>query len=163
VRIEDEGRLPLPLLLLLLLLPVTALSCAGAEQGGDVLQLGPMASFEEEVQPILSTRCGSGGCHGVSKRPFSLYSEGVRRIDPGDTYLDVPLTREELEHNARQLAGFAHGVAPAQSVALCKPLANGAGGCWHDADDIFIDETDPDFGRMLRWLESRSMGDGGAP
>jgi len=140
--------------------------CTGPTPGDEAFEVGPMASFESEVQPALSERCASGGCHGVAARPLALYAPGVLRMDGERTYLDEALTADELEANAHRLAGFAHGHGRGDmtdSPALCKPLSQSAGGCWHGADDVFFDRTDPDYQAMVRWLQMRSPLDGGLP
>ncbi len=131
-------------------------ACTGPEAGGEPLGVGPMEVFAAEVEPVLEERCASGGCHGRAERPLCLYAPGQHRADPARLYLDEPLTDAEVEHNARRLAAFAHGVSGADSLALRKPLAREEGGCWHGGGDVFSSETDPGYRIVERWLATRA-------
>lgn len=138
-------------------------ACAGPGVGSEPLEVGAMERFTAEVEPVLEERCASGGCHGRVERPLSLYAPGQLRADRERLYLDEPLTAEELAHNARRLAAFAHGVEAAGSLALRKPLAQEEGGCWHGGGDVFADDTDPGYRAIAGWLATRRGTDGGIP
>lgn len=135
--------------------------CEGPAGDGEPLRVGPMEAFAREVQPHLAERCASGGCHGTSERPLSLYASGVHRADPSRVHLDEPLTDRELAANARRLAAFAHQVAPERSLALRKPLAKRSGGCWHGGGEVFADRTDPAYRILDAWLAMPEYRDGG--
>lgn len=139
-------------------------ACTGPTPRHDPLLVGELEQFAGEVEPVLESRCASGGCHGREERPLALYAPGQYRQDPSRTYLDEPLTPAELSSNAQRLAAFAHGVAAADALAVRKPLAIDSGGCWHGGGDVFRDTTDPGYRAIARWLALRGAPlDGGTP
>lgn len=139
-------------------------SSCGPAVGSEPLPMGDLASFEREVEPHLVERCASGGCHGRAERPLSLYAPGAYRDDPSRLFLDEPLTRAELEENARRVSAFALTEHARDSLVVRKPLALAAGGVWHGGGDVFLDDTDPACGALVRWLDARAFPhDGGAP
>jgi len=144
-----------------LLALVLAAACAGPSGDVEPLLVGDAARFAEEVQPVITERCATGGCHGRPDRPLCLYAPGQHRADPARLHLDEPLTSEEIGRNARRLASFAHGTGADGSLTLQKPLATGAGGCWHGGGDVFVDRSDPDYRAVRAWLATREAPDGG--
>lgn len=129
--------------------------CLAPVGEGEPLQVGSVEVFAAEVQPVLAERCATGGCHGRPDRMLALYAPGQHRADPDRVYLDEPLTTEELWANAERLAAFAHGRDGVDSLALRKPLAIEAGGCFHEGGDVFRTRTDPGYRSIERWLSTR--------
>lgn len=139
-------------------------ACEGPPPGHAPLPVADLELFEAEVQPHLEERCASGGCHGRAERPLSLYARGAHRLDRARLHLDEPVTRFELEENARRISAFALSLRARDSIAVRKPLAQGAGGLWHGGGDIFLDDTDPSCRAMVEWLDARELApDAGAP
>jgi len=147
-----------------LLVIVTLVACSGPEVAFEPITVASIDLFEAEVQPHIEERCGSGGCHGRAERPLSVFARGAYRRDATRTYLDEPLTRAELEENARRLSSFAFGTNAAGSLAIRKPLAVHAGGLWHGGGDTFYDPLDPACVAISEWLDMREPpADGGTP
>ena len=65
---------------------------------------------------------------------------------------DEPLTPEELDDNYQRTRAFLDDVDPERSLLLCKPLAAAAGGCEHEGDEAFADETDRGFAALRAWV-----------
>jgi len=143
------------------LLPVTCAlaltGCVGPVGDGEPLEVGSIEMYAAEIQPIVTERCASGGCHGRPDRLLALYAPGQHRMDPARTYYDEPLSDEELWVNAERLAAFAHGEDAPASLTLRKPLAEEAGGCFHEGGDVFRTTTDPGYRLMERWLATRGL------
>lgn len=137
--------------------------CAGPEATLSVVELGSLERFETDVQPRLVERCAAGSCHGRAERPLALYAPGALRKDPARVFLDEPLDADEIDENALRVAAFAAGSAAEDSVLLCKPLAQRAGGCAHEGGAVFADKRDPDYRSLLAWLRERETIDAGAP
>jgi hypothetical protein len=139
-------------------------ACEGPAPGREPLPMADLARFEAEVQPHLALRCASGGCHGRPERPLSLFAPGAHRLDRERLHLDEPLSRAELEENARRTSAFALVPHARGSLMVQKPLAQAAGGLWHGGGDVFLDESDPSCRALVSWLDARSVPtDGGAP
>lgn len=136
---------------------VVLAGCVGPVGDEEPLEVGSIEMYAAEVQPVVTERCASGGCHGRADRMLSLYAPGQLRMDPARTYLDEPLSDDELWVNAERLAAFAHGEDGADSLALRKPLAEEAGGCFHEGGDVFRTTTDPGYRLMERWLGTRGL------
>jgi hypothetical protein len=139
-------------------------ACEGPAPGTEPLPLADLTRFEAEVQPHLALRCASGGCHGRPERPLSLFAPGAHRLDRERVHLDEPLSRVELEENARRVSAFALTPRARDSLIVRKPLAQAAGGLWHGGGDVFLDDGDPSCRALVAWLDARSIPiDGGAP
>lgn len=136
---------------------LACVACDGPSASHAPLAMGSMEMFEAEVEPALEAHCASGGCHGRSDRPLSLYAPGQHRMDPARLYADEPLSEEEVHQNAQRLAAFAWGVDGPDSLALRKPLSLEAGGCWHGGGDVFPDRSHPAYRAIERWLSTRSV------
>jgi hypothetical protein len=101
------------------------------------LQMPPLDQkvFMSEVLPLFDRRgCASIHCHGSGTHPFPL---------TGGAYADLDFyrTADQVEFDD-----------PPSSLLLLKPLAEAAGGVPHNAGDIFLDRTDPDYLILARWI-----------
>ena len=77
------------------------------------------------------------------------------RIDPARTWVDEPLTEDELWHNYWQTAVFLEGIEHApESLLLLLPLSARAGGAGHADTDVFLDTGDWDYRRLSSWIEA---------
>jgi hypothetical protein len=126
------------------------------------LPAGDLAVFATEAQPVLDRSCADGTCHGRADRPFAIYSPGRRRADPARTFLDEPLTDEELAANARSVDALAldpllDGEPIDACRVLCKPLAVAAGGCGHVGGAIFDGRDDRGYRGVRAYLETLVM------
>jgi hypothetical protein len=110
--------------------------------------------FEAQVQPILAERCGNPTCHGRPERPFSVFSPLAWRLDAARTYLQEPLTEEELVHNYVSACVFASEAdAPADAALVRKPLADTIG-VYHGGGVIFDGRADRNYRAVHAWLEN---------
>ncbi len=93
--------------------------------------------FVENVQPVLRASCAGGNCHGQPSV---------------DLWLTCGDTEEELRWN--YYVSLAHVSAPSSaSELLRRPLANTAGGVFHEGGDV-LPNTDDDRYRVLRdWVD----------
>ncbi len=150
--------------ILALALFAVAAGC-GPPPGERPLRLGPLDEFARSVEPVLESRCAQGGCHGRPDRPLALYAPGVYRLDLARTHLAERLSDEEIERNAVRLAALVEAPPTERSLALTKPLAVAAGGVHHGGGEVFANESDPDYQRMLGWLRAclPPPADGGLP
>ncbi|MBI2895090.1 MAG: hypothetical protein HYY06_16155 [Deltaproteobacteria bacterium] len=131
--------------------------CIGTDDGTVAIPVLDPLVFREDVQPILATRCGNPTCHGRADRPFSIYSAGAYRADPARTFLDEPLTPEELAQNYIGACGFAlelESTSPSSCELLQKPLAIDAGGMGHLGGDVWIDERDREYRTVEAWVRA---------
>lgn len=129
----------------------------GCAEEPDPIQIprGDVDVFAADVQPIVDAQCANPSCHGRVERPLSLFSPGRYRMDPERTFLDEPLSRDELEMNARAVAAFATEVAPEGvdgCLVLRKPLALAAGGCGHEGGVIWSSRDDREHRLVRGWL-----------
>ena len=136
---------------------LSLVGCVGPVGEEEALEVGSIEMYAAEIQPIVAERCASGGCHGRPERLLPLFAPGQYRLDPARTYYDEPLSDEELWANAERLSAFAHGERGVDSLALRKPLAEAAGGCFHEGGDVFRTTTDPGYRLMERWLATRGL------
>lgn len=111
-------------------------------------------SWVTEVQPLLAERCGNPSCHGDVSRPLEVFGVHRHRLDPSDTYVDAPLTDEELAvgyDKARAL--IVPGEAADESLLLRKPVPTSAGGAPHQGGVQFQDPADdPDYEVLWAWI-----------
>lgn len=100
------------------------------------------------AQPVLEARCANASCHGNAERPLSTYAVHRYRLDDLDTFVDAPLTDEELRLNHLRAAAFTLGVDDAQeSLLLALPLHGHAG------VDVFTEPEEYDATRLRTWIE----------
>jgi hypothetical protein len=112
-------------------------------------RFGGLDAFEEQAQPVLSLRCANPSCHGRPERPLALFAVHRHRLDPADTFVDEPLTEEELRRNFLQTTAFLLDVTePGESLLLVKPRSEHAGVI------VFGDVADYDHVRLREWIES---------
>jgi hypothetical protein len=94
-------------------------------------------AFKRDVQPVLRNRCAGGACHAS---PIA------------DLYLACGDTEEELRWNFH--IAERHLASPVStSELLRRPLAQIAGGTFHEGGDVFADTSDGDYRRMVAWAE----------
>jgi hypothetical protein len=114
--------------------------------------LGGVEPFAELAQPVLAERCANPSCHGNPDRPLAVFAVHRYRLDPDATFLDAPLTAEELERNFVRAAAFLLEVDAAEdSALLAKALAREAGGSGHDHGAVFTDRAEHDYVQLLDW------------
>ncbi|MCC6213334.1 MAG: hypothetical protein IT376_00560 [Polyangiaceae bacterium] len=123
--------------------------CVGAPRE-ELPGAGGVEAFADQAQPVLAERCANPSCHGNPSRPLSLYAPRRHRADPGDVYLDTPLTAEELEHDFRQAAVFvAEARRPDESLLLVKPRSPE-----HGDGLVFLDPVEYDLRRLRAWVRA---------
>lgn len=94
--------------------------------------------FVREVQPILKNRCAGGLCHGSAI---------------ADLYLTCGDGEAEQRWNYEVAVRYLDDVA-ASSELLRRPLAKRSGGVFHEGGDIFPDVQDPDYRKVLAWIDA---------
>lgn len=135
---------------LILLAAVLLVACAPEPAW---VALGPetdLDRFIADVQPVFEARCANPACHGSADRPLALYAPRLFRDDESRTWLDEPLSDEELAANHRRSRAFL-SETPSESQLLLKPLAEDAGGCWHEGADQFSDSAEAEYHALLDW------------
>ncbi len=132
----------------------SSLLLVGCVPEGEWVEVGPETDLDRYVamvQPILEARCANPTCHGDAGRPLALYAPRLYRLDEERTWLDEPLTDEELELNHRRARAFLSEPVE-ESQLLRKPLDEDAGGAWHDGGVQFADASEPEFLAVLAWV-----------
>jgi hypothetical protein len=94
--------------------------------------------FVRDVQPVLEQHCAGGNCHG------SVIA---------DMYLTCGSNEAEQRWNYEVAVRYLDEVA-ATSELLRRPLANSAGGVFHEGGDIFADVSDPNYRKLLAWASA---------
>jgi hypothetical protein len=124
--------------------------------GGQVFTVvGDHDVFIDEVQPVLAARCSNPACHGTRARPLALYATGLHREDPDDTWLDTPLTDDELWANHLRIVPFVAGAPQAATAPLlARPLDPDAGGSGHGGGVQFFDPDEPEFIALQAWVST---------
>lgn len=118
------------------------------------MPLGDPALFAEAAQPVLAS-CANPACHGDPGRPLEVYAEHLHRLDPDDTWRDLPLTSEEVWLNQCRASAFVVALDdPEDSEILTKPLAPEAGGVAHGGGTWFSDPANPDYQALLSWIDT---------
>ena len=131
------------------------LGCVDLDPGEAPLPRGDPQRFALEIQPLLGARCADVGCHGNPTRPFSVYAPRRYRLDPAATFLDQPLTSEELRRNLIQTTAQLAGLDRAETSALLrKPLAPATGGSDHVGGSQFLDPSDAEYQQLRLWAQS---------
>ena len=92
-------------------------------------------AFVADVQPILTSKCSYGSCHGSSQ---------------SDLYLTCGDTPEQLQHNFIVTQSFVADPSD-RSELLLRPLAVGAGGVNHSGGDIWSSTKDSEFATLREW------------
>lgn len=107
--------------------------------------------FAESVQPVLANRCANPACHGTPLRRLEVYALHRHRLDPGNVFLDAPLTDDELWLGYQHARGFLLDIdSPDACLLLRKPLA---GGAEHAGGAVFEDDRDFEYQLLRRWIE----------
>lgn len=143
---------------LLLIVTVSLAGCSAVR-----VQSTSVLEFRSRVVPILEARCAIA-CHGVEA---SLYEQFMRDpvnskafyfpIDPMTG--KVPQTEEALNATfqvatrTEDEGPLEYGEAAEFSPLLRVPLAEEFGGLPHRGMDIFAGTDDPDYQRLLHWVE----------
>jgi hypothetical protein len=105
---------------------------------GPVVDETSYQRFVRDVAPVMQKRCAGGDCHGS---PHS------------DFYLMCGEHEDELRWNYELSVRYLDDV-PASSELLRRPLAENAGGAYHEGGDIFANVEDPDYRKLLGWVEA---------
>jgi len=128
---------------------VALAGCANVEQGTTELARLDRAEFAARVLPILTESCANPSCHGRPERALSLYAPRRFREDPTRTFLDEPLTAEELEHNFRASSALVDPHDVDASLLLRKAIGRAHGG------GVLLDGPNDDRYRTLRAWAAR--------
>jgi hypothetical protein len=90
---------------------------------------------------------------------FRVHSPGILRLLPPNgaaftnSYRNATfLTREELTVDYNSLRGLIDADNPSQSPPLLKPLAQSAGGSWHEGGEIYASTDDATYQTLLQWI-----------
>jgi len=138
------------------LVPLLVASACGGVSGGGSQPLVELDGdgYASEVHPILEARCATLDCHGVDDRPLRLYAETGLRLQ-GDLR-DQPVQADELTADVRAIEAIDPGAEPADSLMIRKPLAEAAGGVFHEGGDLWTSKDDPQLLCVLAWLSGDS-------
>jgi hypothetical protein len=141
---------------LTVLLPLLGtIGCIAGTEIEPLPQAGDFEQFVDLAQPILAARCANPSCHSDPDRPLFLYATHRRRLDPADTYLDTPLSDDELTHNHLRASLFVEGLEDgSESLLLRKPLAVAEGGVHHAGITVFLDASDYGYRTLHAWIET---------
>jgi hypothetical protein len=93
--------------------------------------------FVSEVQPILLDHCAGSSCHGSRQ---------------ADMYLSCGHDAREQRWNYAIVTRYLNEQA-VTSELLRRPLAQRAGGVFHEGGDVFADTEDRDYRTILKWAE----------
>jgi hypothetical protein len=93
--------------------------------------------FLGQVQPVLLARCAGSSCHGSGN---------------ADLYLSCGEDAAEQRWNYEVTLRYLNTQA-VSSELLRRPMANRAGGVFHEGGDVFRDPTEPDYKTLLAWAE----------
>ncbi|HET8938442.1 MAG TPA: hypothetical protein VFN67_33590 [Polyangiales bacterium] len=94
--------------------------------------------FAESVAPVMRERCAGSSCHGSSH---------------ADLYLTCGSSEAEVRWNFELSLRYLDEVA-ASSELLRRPLADSAGGVFHEGGDVFPDVNDPGYKALLAWAQT---------
>jgi hypothetical protein len=141
-----------------LAIALLAAAACGTDSGGSQALVDLDAdAYARDVHPILEARCATLDCHGVGDRPLRLYAEtGLRARDE---LRDQPIEPEELAADVRAIEAIDPGAAPADSLFIRKPLAESAGGVFHEGGDLWTSRDDPQLLCALAWLSGERDAD----
>ncbi len=132
-------------------------ACQDLEAGYELPDPG-LASFQNDIEPVLVERCAFPVCHGNAERPFRLRAPARYRPDRLHSELEHPLDEQETAANYKMVRGFADLEAPGGALLLLKPLDIDAGGYFHRArgsyrsTDVFASENDCGYRLIANWL-----------
>lgn len=133
--------------------------CIGTPEGSTSVPVLDYDAYVSDVQPIFVERCGNPTCHGRPERPFAVYAPERYRADPARTFLDEPLSGDELLANYESACAFSvHISDPTTCLLLSKPLAIDAGGAGHLGGDVWLDREDPEYRTVEAWLATARWG-----
>jgi hypothetical protein len=112
-------------------------SLAHLDLAADPADQDSFTRFLGQVQPVLLARCAGSSCHG--SRNADLY------LSCGE---DAAEQRWNYEVALRYL-----NTQPVSSELLRRPMADRAGGVFHEGGDVFEDTSEPDYKTLLEWAE----------
>lgn len=130
-------------------------ACGGPEPGSEALPEADFDGFVQTVQPVFARRCANPSCHGRFERPLAVFAEQQFRAEPGDVFVDVPLTEDELRANFDAARAFLLDISTTdECLLLTKPLAAAAGGVRHAGGTLFEDAADPEARALSTWVRA---------
>lgn len=130
-----------------IVLAMFTVGCAGPDPGTTPVAQPDRAEFATTILPILAERCANPACHGRPERALSLYAPLRFRADATRTWLDEPLTPQELEHDYCAVSGLIDPADPDRSLLLQKALERAP----HGGGRVLEPEDGPH--RMIRaWI-----------
>jgi len=104
--------------------------------------------FVDLAQPVLGARCANASCHGNGERPLAVFEVHRYRLSDDDTFVDTPLTDEELRLNLLRAALFTADIEhAAESLLVVKPRSR------HADVEVFVDDADFDYRRLVAWVD----------
>jgi hypothetical protein len=135
-------------------LAIAVAACTDTTQSTDTVAALDDMAYVRDVHPIIEARCGTLDCHGAANQPLRVFAEtGLRSADNLRNQL---ITSDELIANVRALAAIDPGADPADNQIVSKPLAQAAGGLFHQGGEIWPDRQDPQYLCVLGWLAGTS-------
>lgn len=135
----------------------TTTACVASTGETTPLVSEDLETFAALAQPVFETRCANPSCHGNADRPLSLYAARRYRRVEARTFLDEPVSDDELLHNLLQASVFVDGLERASdSMLLTKPLGVHAG------LEVFATD-DYDYRRLEAWVETALLAEEGSP
>ncbi len=129
-------------------------ACAADAQGEVSIASGDATTYGQDVHPFAEVTCATLDCHGDPSRPLRLYAETGLRLRAELRLADLPITVEELAHNAEALVAIDPDPPSIDAhVALTKPLAVREGGLHHVGADLWPSRGHPAYRCLRAWLE----------
>jgi hypothetical protein len=93
------------------------------------------AEFKASVNPIFTSTCGAGNCHGTTVN---------------ELYLTCGSTPQQVRWNYYAAVDYL-AQNPEQAELVRRPLAPSQGGSFHEGGVIFQTTTDPNYEALLKW------------
>jgi hypothetical protein len=94
--------------------------------------------FKGVANPVLSSTCAAGNCHGTSVNAL---------------YLTCGTTPQEVRWNYAAAVNYL-AVTPQQSEMLRRPLATSQGGSYHEGGPLFTSVNDPNYAALESWAKA---------
>jgi len=146
---------------------LSASACQAPSEPTQRITAGDPELYASYVQPYLEVGCATLDCHGDLGHPLRLFSElGLRseaalRPDAISEQREPrALTEGELEDNQLSIASIALASrAPAEHLALLKPLAVAAGGIAHEGPTLWPSTKAPGYQCLRAYLLGDEAGD----
>jgi hypothetical protein len=105
--------------------------------------MDPMAAdyptFVTNVEPVVSTKCAAGNCHGASSNALHLTCGG---------------TPEAVRWNYFAMQDYVSADATASEI-LRRALSPDAGGTYHEGGTIFTSRDDPGYTAIAGWAKEK--------